>query len=273
MSQTKHDGAVRQRETEPLGITYDRLRLDALLTRLVRERGIKTAWELPADGAKAMPSIYSLALARAGVHVTLYRPEEQGLEVWRRLGLIDKVTAVYEGTPAATGLPDRSFDLVWNFVSVGFRPDFGDIIGEMARLSNRHVLTVHCNGFNWGYPWHKLLHAAFRLPWTHGETAYFFPNRVRDVYRGRGLNPAEFGHLDMPWWPDPPGFRDVRLHLSGGDRVEDLEWTAPIEAIYAGGEVPKLVQRLAKIEESEIPTPVRTVFSHLFYQLGERTSA
>ena len=43
MSQTKYDGAVRQRETEPLGITYDRLRLDALLTRLVKERGIKTA--------------------------------------------------------------------------------------------------------------------------------------------------------------------------------------------------------------------------------------
>jgi hypothetical protein len=263
--------ADRRLETEPLGITYDRLRLDALLTRLVRERGIRTALELPADGAKAMPSIYSLALARAGVEVTLYRPEPQGLAVWDRLGLRDRVRIADQGTPSNTLLEPGAFDLTWNFVSVGFRKDFEDIIGEMARVSSRYVLTVHCNGFNWGYPWHRFLHAAFRLPWTHGETAYFFPRRVRGVYQSHGLAPIEFGHLDMPWWPDPPGFRDIRLHRNGGDRVEDFDWRAPIEEIYAGARPPRLVRALSRIEEGRVPTPVRTVFSHLFYQLGERT--
>jgi hypothetical protein len=262
---------ARRREREPFGITYDRHRLDRVLTRLVRTHGIRTALELPADGAKAMPGIYSLALARAGVHVTLFNPEEQGLDVYRRLGLEDRVTAVYAEHPRETGLDDRSFDLVWNFVSIGFRPDFDAIVGEMRRVSRRHVMTVHCNGFNWGYPWHRFLHRALKLPWNHGETDYFFPRRVRSIYRAHGLEPVDFGLFDMPWWPDPPGFRDVRLHLSGGDVVEDFDWEAPIEQIYRDGALPTPLRVLSRIEDARhIPLPVRFVFSHLFFLLGER---
>lgn len=260
----------RRHETEPFGITYDRMRLDRVLTQMVRRLDIRTALELPADGAKAMPGIYSLALARAGVKVTLFNPEPQALEVWERLGLRDRIAIVTGDHPAHTGLEPDSFDLVWNFVSVGFRPDFEAIMAEMNRVSRKHVMTVHCNGFNWGYPWHRLLHRAFKLPWTHGETAYFFPNRVRAVYRGLGLEPVEFGLFDMPWWPDPPGFRDVRLHLSGGDVVEDFDWTAPIESIYATGRRPTALRVLSRIEDMPVPKPVRFVFSHLFYLRGEK---
>lgn len=262
---------TRRVETEPFGITYDRLRLDKLLTRLVQKHGIKTSLELPADGAKAMPGIYSLALARAGVDVHLFNPEPQALELWDRLGLRDRVTVVEGDDPRDTGLDDDKFDLVWNFVSVGFRTDFEAIMAEMARTSRRHVMTVHCNGFNWGYPWHRFLHRVFDLDWTHGETAYFFPKRVRAVYRELGLEPVDFGLLDMPWWPDPPGFRDVRLHLQGVDVVEDFDWRAPIEDIYRTGHQPTPLRVLGRIEDSRrIPKPVRFVFSHLFFQLGEK---
>ncbi len=260
----------RRHETEPFGITYDRMRLDRVLTSLARRLNLRDVLELPADGAKAMPGIYSLALARAGVRVHLFNPEEQGLDVYRRLGLDHMVTVVEGDDPARTGLAPSSYDMVWNFVSVGFRPDFGDIIGEMHRLSRAHVMTVHCNGFNWGYPWHRFLHRIFDLPWTHGETAYFFPRRVREVYRSHGLEPVEYGLFDMPWWPDPPGFRDVRLHRSGGDVVEDFDWTAPIEQIYRSGQRPLPLRLLSRIEDARIPEPVRTVFSHLFYLRGEK---
>lgn len=261
----------RRTETEPFGITYDRMRLDKLLTRLVRERGIKTSLELPADGAKAMPGIYSLALARAGVDVHLFNPEPQALELWDRLGLMDRVTVIEGDDPRNTGLDPAQFDLVWNFVSVGFRSDFDRIMAEMVRTSKRYVMTVHCNGYNWGYPWHRFLHWALKLDWNHGETAYFFPRRVREVYRSLGAEPIDFGLLDMPWWPDPPGFRDVRLHLSGGDIVEDFDWRAPIEDIYATGEKPPGLRVLSRIEDLPvIPRPVRFVFSHLFFQLGEK---
>lgn len=265
-----NETTTRRTETEPFGITYDRMRLDRILTRLVREHGIRTSLELPADGAKAMPGIYSLALARAGVDVTLFNPEDQALALWDRLGLMDRVTVVRGDHPADTGLESGQFDLVWNFVSVGFRKDFEAIIGEMARVSRRHVMTVHCNGFNWGYPWHRFLHRALNLEWNHGETAYFFPRKVRSVYRGLDLEPVDFGLFDMPWWPDPPGFRDVRLHLSGGDIVEDFDWRAPIEDVYRTGQRPLGLRVLSKIEDASIPTPVRFVFSHLFFLLGEK---
>lgn len=261
----------RRVETEPFGITYDRMRLGKLLTRMVEERGIKTSLELPADGAKAMPGIYSLALARAGVNVHLFNPEDQALELYDRLGLLDQVTVIEGDDPKNTGLDSGQFDLVWNFVSVGFRKDFEQIMAEMARTSNRYVMTVHCNGYNYGYPWHRFLHWALKLDWNHGETAYFFPRRVREVYRSLGAEPVDFGLLDMPWWPDPPGFRDVRLHLSGGDIVEDFDWKAPIEDIYATGKRPTGLRILSKIEDLPvIPRPVRFVFSHLFFVMGEK---
>jgi hypothetical protein len=260
----------RPLEREPFGITYDRLRVDRLLTHLVRKHNIRTALELPADGSKAMPGIYSLALARAGVHVTLFNPEAQGVAVWERLGLMDRVTIVEGDDPMNTGLEPRQFDLVWNFVSAAVRPGFANQVQEMNRLSNRWVMTVHMNGFNWGFPWHRFLHKAFKLRWTHGETENFFPSHVRKVYRSAGLEPVEFGLLDMPWWPDPPGFRDVRLHLEGRDDVTTADWTAPIEEVYASGQTPLAGRVLGRIEDAPIPRPVRFVFSHLFYQLGER---
>ena len=75
----------------------------------------------------------------------------------------------------------------------------------------------------------------------------------------------------MPWWPDPPGFRDVRLHMSGGDIVEDFDWNAPIEDVYRTGHRPLGLRVLSKIEDaSVIPMPVRFVFSHLFFLLGDK---
>ena len=258
-------------ETEVFGITYDRLRLDRTFRRLLDRYPIRTALELPAAGAKAMPSIYSLALARLGVEVTLLNPEPQGLEVWDRLRLDYNVVEADDLTN--TGLDPASFDLVWNFVTVGFSPDFSGIIAEMARVSRRYVMTVHCNGFNYGYPWHRFLHWALKLDWNHGETAYFFPRAVKSTYRDAGLRSVDFGLFDMPWWPDPPGFRDVRLHLSGGDVVEELDWAAPIEDIYRDGDVPKGLKVLSFIEDLPIPRLVRWPFSHLFYLFGEKRLA
>lgn len=257
------------RETEPFGITYDRLRLDRTVERLLAAHPIKKVLELPAGGAKAMPSIYSLPFGRRGCDVHLFNADPQGLAVWERLGLDHHLT-LHEGDPKDTGLPEGSFDLVWNFVTVGFDPDFPRIIDEMARVSGRFVMTVHCNGFNIGYPWHRVLHKALRLPWTHGETAYFFPKKVRQTYRQAGLEPMGFGLFDMPPWPDPPGFRDVRLHMTGGDDVESRDWTAPIEQVYATGHRPVGLRVLSKVEDMPIPNLVRFPFSHLFYILARK---
>lgn len=254
-------------EIEPPGITYDRLRLDRTLQRVARQHNVRTALEIPSRGAKAMGGLYSLALGRAGVDVTLHEPDPDGLAVWERLGLADRVHALH--TPDLPHLPvdTETFDLAWNFVTLGDEPHREALLAEMARTS-RLVLTVHCNGFNWGYPWHRFLHRIFRVPWNHGDPHWFFPDRVRESFRNAGITPIDFGHLDMPWWPDPPGLRDMRLHLGRIEERADTRWNAPIEAIYSGEPVPKPLRVLSRIEDAPIPTPVRTVFSHLFFVLG-----
>jgi hypothetical protein len=256
-------------EREPYGITYDRLRLDLVFRDLLSQHPIHTVLEYPAEGAKAMPSIYSLALGALGCDVTLVNPSAQGIEVWQELGLADRIEVVEVDDLARSALPARTWDLVWNFVSVGFRSDFGDILAQMARLSRRYVMTVHCNAYNLGYPWHHLLHRLLGLEWTHGETDYFWPHRVRQAYRGAGTNPIDFGLFDMPGWPDPPGFRDVRLHLSGGDDVEIFDWSAPIADYYRHGRLPTPMKWHSQIESGPVPRPVRYLFSHLFYVLAE----
>jgi hypothetical protein len=255
-------------EREPYGITYDRLRLDHVFRDLLSRYPIQTVLEYPAEGAKAMPSIYSLALGALGCDVTLVNPSEQGLDVWRDLGLEERVEVLEVDDLCASKLEADQFDLVWNFVSVGFRPDFEQILAEMSRLSGRYVMTVHCNAYNLGYPWHHFLHWALDLEWTHGETDYFWPHRVRRAYRQVGAEPDDFGLFDMPGWPDPPGFRDVRLHLNGGDDVDIFEWTAPIADYYRERKLPLLMQWLSQVESGPVPRPMRYIFSHLFYVLA-----
>lgn len=264
---------MSRREIEPAGILYDRYRIHRLAEQLVAEHGVRSVLEIPAGGAKAMPSIYSLAFGSLGCEVHLFDPDDRGLAVWDRLGLRDRLT-VHEGSdPTSTSLPDASFDLVWNFVTAGTTGRLSESLREMARLSRRLVLTVHCSGWNWGYPWHRALHLAFGLPWNHGPAEAYFPHRVRALHRAVGLTVLRTGTLDMPFWPDPPGFRDVRLHRAGVDpHASDpaIEWESPVETFYRSGELPPTLRWLGRIENLPWPRPVRFVFSHLFYVLGTR---
>jgi hypothetical protein len=265
---TQTDTAARH-EREPFGITYDRLRLDLVFDDLLDRYPVQTVLEYPAEGAKAMPSIYSLGLAARGCDITLVNPSEQGLDVWRDLGLEDRFEVVQVDDLSAPQLPRDEWDLVWNFVSVGFRTDFDRVLASMVDVSRRYVLTVHCNAYNFGYPWHHFLHWALNLEWTHGETDYFWPHRVREAYRNCGAEPIDFGLFDMPGWPDPPGFRDVRLHLSGGDDVEIFDWSAPIAEFYRRGDISAGLSFLSRIESGPVPDLIRFVFSHLFFVLSD----
>jgi hypothetical protein len=123
---------------------------------------------------------------------------------------------------------------------------------------------------HFGMGWHRLLHALAGLPWTHGSWEEAFPGTVGLMYRAAGLRTAAAGFFDAPGWPDPPGLRDLRLHLAGvsGDE-EGVDWEAPIVEIYRSGRVPLPIRALAAGEELQ-PFPVRAVLSHLYYHVGGR---
>ena len=255
-------------ETEPIGITYDRLRLGEVLADLAARFGWTRVVEVGAGGAKAKPSIYSLGLARAGCHVDLVGGSPQSLDDWRALGLGGRVRLLDEDLDALAS-SGRGWDVAWNFVTASHERGFVRLLGAMSRLAP-HVMTVHCNGLHYGQPWHRFLHAALALAWTHGAWESTFPGTVGLAYRRAGLATAAVRFFDAPGWPDPPGLRDVRLHLSGVSGCEEsVAWHAPIVDIYRSGSVPLGLRLLAAGEKLQ-PPPVRAVLAHLYLHVGAR---
>ncbi|MBW2263148.1 MAG: hypothetical protein JRG91_14355 [Deltaproteobacteria bacterium] len=255
-------------EIEPIGITFDRLRLGAVQADLVRRFGWTRVIEVRAGGAKAKPSLYSLGFARAGCRVDLQGGSPEALDDWRALGLGGRVRLLDDDLDglASSG---RSWDVAWNFVTASRERAFVRMLGAMSRLAP-HVMTVHCNGMHYGQPWHRFLHSALALEWTHGAWENEFPGMVGLAYRTAGLETAAVGFFDAPGWPDPPGFRDVRLHLSGVSGGEDsVSWHAPIVDIYRTGSVP-LALRLLALGEKLQPLLVRAVLAHLYLHVGEK---
>lgn len=259
---TSHDRV----ETEPPGITYDRLRMIDVQADLVRRFGLQRVVEVDAGGAKARPSLYSIGFALAGCSVDLVGGDPTALDDWGALGLADRVRLL-GGEAAASGSAAGGWDLAWNFVSASADPGFARRLASLSALAPL-VMTVHCNGLHIGQPWHRLLHLAFGLPWTHGRWQAEFPGTVGLAYREAGLRTVDCGFFDAPGWPDPPGFRDVRLHLQGvtGDEGR-VRWRAPVIDIVRSGRVPTLL-RLLRIQESLQPIPLRVLLAHLYYHVG-----
>jgi hypothetical protein len=258
----------QRRETEPGGITYDRFRVAKLLEKMRARLGVKRALEVPSSGAKACPSLYSLSLAQAGVDVTLVNPHEPALAAWDRLKVRDRLTTVQSPIDRLP-FADRQFDLAWNFVTLGWQEDIAPTLTEMARVAPA-VLLVQQNGYNVGYPWHRFLHWVFRVGWDHGETKWFFPKNVIAEMRKIGLVRLEMGLLDQAPWPDPPGFRDIRLHLTGKKPhpEDEVDWTVPAVDHFASGRFPGWMRFLGAIEDLPVPMFLRWPVNHLFYVMG-----
>jgi hypothetical protein len=260
-------GGKRQ-EREPGGITYDRFRTGRLLEALVRRLDLRTAVEVPAGGAKACPSLYSLPLALAGCHVTLVNPFEPALEGWRDLGLSNSLTLV-RSTLESLPFSDASFHLAWNFVTLGREESMVPILREMGRVASA-VLVIQQNGYNLGYPWHRLLHRLFSIPWNHGQTRFFFPAETRREMAMAGLVDVEVGLLDQAPWPDPPGPRDLRLHWAGTDTSSEAaaEWAVPAVDHWRERRFPWWMRLLGSIEDLPVPLALRWPFNHLYWALG-----
>lgn len=260
--------AARRAETEVPGITYDRFRVARLLERLHARLKLRRVIEVPSTGAKACPSLYSLPLAMKGCDVTLVNGFPPAFENWTRLGVRERLTAVRARTDALP-FPAKSFDLAWNFVTLGWQESLVPTLMEMARVAPA-VLLVQQNGYNIGYPWHRFLHWLFRLEWDHGHTRYFFPRTVAIEFKVAGLERLEIGLLDQVPWPDPPGFRDVRLHWQGKKPhpEEECDWTVPAVEYLKHGAFPAWMRFFGAIEDLPVPLALRWPVNHLFYILG-----
>lgn len=109
---------IKRKEIEVFGVNYERFSLGRQLQRFVKECDIKAVCELPAHGAKAAPSLYSLDFALAGVNVTLVNGVEESLKFYKELGIEKNVEIIKVDNISNTGLEDKKFDFVWNFAFI-----------------------------------------------------------------------------------------------------------------------------------------------------------
>jgi SAM-dependent methyltransferase len=263
------------KEVEVFGVTYDRYVLLQLHRLLTTTFALKNVVEMPSHGAKAAGSLYSIGFGLSGCQVTLVNPEMEMLEGWARLGIGDKVIAKSEEDVYATSFADDSFDIAWNFVTWTALSDPECYLREMRRISRRYVMLITCNNLQPGYPWHRLLHAWYGFPWTHGKNKYNYIHQVLRLMRRSGMKVAEYGAIDTPGWPDPSGPRDVRLHRRYGSAGHNLyetkpEWSVPLLDYVASGNYPSWMKALGKWDMTFRKGIFKLPLSHLFYVIGKK---
>jgi hypothetical protein len=256
-------------EIEGFGVTYDRYILARMQRRLVDERSLKRVVEMPTKGAKAAGSLYSVGFAMAGCEVHLVNPDPYVSELWTSIGISDKARLADSIDIYSTPYEDDYFDLAWNFVTFANVEDHTGYMEEMKRISSQYVLVVSCNALQIGYPWHRVIHKTLGFPWNHGDTKYWFIWNVKKLFQKVGLRIAEYGTIDSPPWPDPVGFRDIRLHKIGAKELNS-RWEVPFVEYVVNDRFPWWMKVLGLYDLPLRKGYWKLPFSHLFYVLGEK---
>ena len=256
-------------EIEAWGVTYERYALGKELKKLTNQLSIKTVAEIPAHGAKAMPSIYSLGFGLAGAHVTLINGFEAYRTCWKRLDLEDKVDFQSVDNIYEIEIPSNTFDFVWNFAYLPMAEDQDKLLQEMKRISKRYVAFFSVNYGNIGFHIHRTLHQIKKVPWTHGDVYY---NRRRNIARfmkRHKLRIVKKGFVDCPVWPDSLGFRDMRLHRENIS-FDTVDWESPYIDNLVYGKFPLWIKLVYAWENIPDFSFIKTLYSHINYVVGEK---
>lgn len=259
----------QRKEIEVFGVNYERFALGKLIPRLCSRFEIGTVAELPAQGTKAMPSIYSLGFGMAGKQVTLINGVEKYKKEWDKLNLGQYVRFVHQNDILHTNLPDNSFDFVWNFAYIPTAEDPDALLEEMKRISRKYVAVFTVNAGNVGYHVHTTLHKINKIPWTHGDKKYNKRKFLAGKMKEHDLAIVKKGFVDCPVWPDSLGFRDMRLHRNN-IRFDNVDWVSPYTDMIRNNAVPGWIKAVYVWERIPMIPIIKTVYAHLTYVIAEK---
>lgn len=257
------------REIEVFGVNYERYSLGKKLDKFAKKYKIETVLEMPAHGAKAMPSIYSIGFADVVDKITLVNGNKKYITAWEKIGAVDKVDWLQEEDICNTAIPTSSKDFVWNFAYIPICENPDKIIEEMKRISKRYVAIFSVNAGNIGFPIHRMVHKKTGIPWTHGDIRYNNRHFIKKKLEEHGLRIVEAGFVDCPVWPDSLGFRDVRLHRMNID-FDKIDWEAPYINMLKNNMFPKWIKAVYFIEKIPFPQFIKSVYSHINYTIAEK---
>lgn len=259
---------MMKKETEVFGVVYERYSLGKKLKTFARKNKIKTVLEMPAHGAKAMPSIYSAGFAGCVRKITLVNGNRAYEKEWKKINPKARIEWTEQKDILHTALPERSYDFVWNFAYIPTSDNPDGLIEEMKRISKRYVAIFSVNAGNIGFPIHRAVHRKTGIPWTHGDIRYNNRKFIRKKLEEHGLKVVESGFVDCPVWPDSLGFRDVRLHRMNID-FNQIEWESPYMEMLAAGQYPVWVKLVYAVEKIPFPKFIKSIYSHINYTIAE----
>ena len=254
-------------EKEVFGVTYERFSLGEKLKELKEKLKIKTVLEIPAHGAKAAPSLYSLGFALAGCKVTLVNGDKKSKRFYEDLGIENNIEFIEVNNLHNINLSAGQYDFVWNFAFLPTYPEKELLIQEMKRLSKKYICIFSVNRFNVGFPMHRFAHRLTKIPWTHGDINFNSPHFLKKFFEDNDSTIIESGVVDCPFWPDSVGFRDIRLHRSA-KTFENLDWEVPYIKYLKEG-FPKWIKRVYLFEKLPFPPFVKYLYSHIFYVIAK----
>ena len=264
---------------EGLGLVYERFVLNDFLSALRGEYGIETVLEAPLFGMAGVSGINSVALAQAGVQVTLVDSHSERLaaveRIWGELGLAARFVCHEEwgGLP----FPDGAFDLAWNWAALWYLPDPAALLRELARVSRQVVFVAMPNRAQVGYLLRKYLLERDFVNYVDERWADI--GRARRVLEGAGVRIVRQGVLDVPPWPDtvmPAAEVLKRLGLRSKKLTGQFSgdaWRWSTMAYYLGRQ-PDLydrVMRYAWLDRAPLPWRLKAVWAHHRYVVGIKT--
>jgi hypothetical protein len=191
------------REDVGLGTAYERIAIYDLFDRWSAGRRIETAAEGPLDGMAGIAGLHLLGLARRGVRVTVFLPDDEGLERVRRLyahqGLADRLTT---RRVDAGAVPVGRHDLVVSYNVLPYVADWRGYTRRLLAVEARWVLVVVTNPVSYGT---FLRRAQRAIRGERCEELFDHEATHRSVIEPeleRGGRIVEHAYLDCPWWPD-----------------------------------------------------------------------
>lgn len=257
------------KEVEVFGVNYERFSVGKKLDKWAKKYHIETVLEMPAHGAKAMPSIYSLGFAEKAQKIALLNGNYKYITEWAKIGADNKLEWLSEDDLCHTSILTSSYDFVWNFAYMPICNNPDAMIEEMKRTSKKYVAVFSANSGNIGFPIHRMVHKKTGIPWTHGDIRYNNRHFIRKKLEEHELKVIETGFVDCPVWPDSLGFRDVRLHRKNMDLAK-LDWEAPYVDMLKNNSFPFWMKAVYVVEKIPFPKFIKSIYAHINYTLAEK---
>jgi ubiquinone/menaquinone biosynthesis C-methylase UbiE len=253
---------------EGLGSSYERIILNKLLLRLVKEYEVKEVLEAPIFGFTGITGLNSIELKRHGCNVTLLDDNTERINKVKKIHASMNQNLEVLEVESYNKLPfeDNRFDMAWNFSALWFVQDLGVFLSELVRVSQKIVLLCVPNQSGLGYKWQK---AHTNLP--EGicfNESYIDPPLIKHMMRKMNWRLVSEAYIDCPPWPDIGMSKEKFLGKVTGRKSTQELVKEPADKVsivdYYKGNDPGFPARMEKyaILEKHAPVAFKKYWSH-----------